>query len=95
MPENLWFKIESLQRLTDSRTWKKGSDIVLNLQVLSFELELTEKNTWDLFGRVQGTQRTPYQVQARLQFNAEGHVLSWGSTCTCPVHYDCKHGMGV
>lgn len=95
MSENLWFKIESLQRLTDSRTWKKGSEIVFNLQVLSFELELIAKNSWDVFGRVQGTQRSPYQVQARIQFNADGHVLSWGSTCTCPVHYDCKHGMGV
>jgi hypothetical protein len=93
MSDDLWFKLDSLKRLTDSRTWQKGAEIVTNRQVLSFEIELSTEHEWSIFCRVRGTHITPYQVHATIKLSTEAAVLSWTSSCSCPVHRGCKHGM--
>ena len=95
MSDKLWFNIESLQRLTDSRTWQKGSEIYFSSQVLSLEIELTGDGEWGLFGTVRGTHYTPYKVQAALKLNTEARPIFWSNSCTCPVHHGCKHGMAL
>jgi len=42
-----------------------------------------------LNGRVQGTERRPYQVQ--VQFEQDDDELVVDGECSCPVGYDCKH----
>jgi len=47
---------------------------------------------WDqdlLEGKVQGTQRRPYEVS--VQFFKDGRTLEAEGDCTCPVGFDCKH----
>jgi len=93
MSDELWFKLDSLKRLTDSRTWQKGAEIVNNRLVLSLEIELSTEAEWSVFCRVRGTHDTPYQVRAKIKLSSEATALSWTSSCTCPVHRGCKHGM--
>ncbi|MDO9456702.1 DEAD/DEAH box helicase [Nocardioides sp.] len=42
---------------------------------------------------VWGTDYRPYRVHLRA--SAYGDVLSLATTCTCPVHFQCKHGAAL
>ena len=42
---------------------------------------------------VWGTDYRPYVVQLRA--SRYGDVLSIATTCTCPVHFQCKHGAAL
>ena len=51
---------------------------------------------WDLEGMVQGSQRHPYAVVARLEFGPdEGELFFFTGRCSCPVGVDCKHTVAL
>ena len=51
---------------------------------------------WDLEGLVQGSQRHPYAVVARLEFGPdEGELFFFTGRCSCPVGVDCKHAVAL
>ncbi len=90
----LWFNPNILSALAGPGTAARGRDLYLAQKVL--DLRITpEDDCWRLEGDVQGTQRNPYTVSVELSLTPEGELDSWDSDCSCPVGYDCKHGVAL
>ncbi len=81
-------------RLTDAATYARALEIFRSQNVL--DLEIAETNGgWLIEGRVQGTLRKPYTVVIDLSLDDQGRVIEWEGDCTCPVGYQCKHGVAL
>ena len=80
--------------LTDYGTWERGVALYWNSKVLSLMIEPSGQD-WQLSGSVQGTLRSPYQLTVGTRMSDDGRIRSWVSRCTCPVHYQCKHGIAL
>ncbi|WP_296531883.1 DEAD/DEAH box helicase [Rhodoferax sp.] len=89
-----WFGTQSLASSIDRATWDRGLTLYLTQKVLSLEIKHIG-DYWQLQATVQGSQRWPYQVSIELTFNPNGEVANWDSDCSCPVGYQCKHGVAV
>jgi len=48
-----------------------------------------------LFGEVSGGGGAVYTTLVRVARDGQGRLSSFSSTCTCPVHLDCKHGVAL
>ena len=99
MPENtsnntLWFNPKALEALTDMGTFDHGRALYIANKVLDLHIH-PEEDYWRLEGQVQGTQRAPYTVTVELSLTPEGNLDSWDSDCSCPMGYDCKHGVAL
>jgi superfamily II DNA or RNA helicase len=90
----LWFNPRSLEQLTDAQTFSRGLVLYRSQKVL--DLTISElQDCWLLEGEVQGSQRAPYAVSIEMSLTADGEVDDWDSSCTCPVSYQCKHGVAL
>jgi superfamily II DNA or RNA helicase len=89
-----WFSTQSLANSIDRATWDRGLTLYLAQKVLSLEIK-PMGDYWQLLAAVQGSQRWPYQVSIELTFKPNGEVANWDSDCSCPVGYQCKHGVAV
>jgi superfamily II DNA or RNA helicase len=99
MPENqtshgLWLDLASLVQQCDSATYARALELYRNQRVLNLSIEPL-KDVWLLMGDVQGSARHPYQVSIEVKRSFNGRVLDWDSDCTCPVGYQCKHGIAL
>jgi hypothetical protein len=89
-----WFSTQSLANSIDRATWDRGLTLYLTQKVLSLEIK-PMGDYWQLLATVQGSQRWPYRVSIELSFKPNGEVANWDSDCSCPVGYQCKHGVAV
>ncbi len=92
---SLWFRPDTLFRLTDSATWSRGMAIYRGgNNVRSLDIELVGKQ-WLLTGAVQGSRPRPYELVVEVSFLSADAVRSWDSNCSCPVGHQCKHGIAL
>ncbi|MDD5478891.1 DEAD/DEAH box helicase [Rhodoferax sp.] len=91
---SLWLDLATLVQKCDTATYTRGLELYRNQRVLSLNIE-PMKDVWLLMGDVQGSARHPYQVSIEIKRGASGKVLEWDSDCTCPVGYQCKHGVAL
>ena len=89
-----WFSLPSLRPLCDSGAWQRGLALQRSGHVLHCDAEPLDDG-WLLQGLVQGTQRQPYSVSIELSLLDDGTVDSFDSDCSCPVGYQCKHGVAL
>src|SRR4051812_31797530 len=61
--------------------------------VLSFARNVDKTGATRLVGSVQGSVRSPYSVVVRVL--GTGPSAGFTGTCSCPVHYDCKHAAAL
>jgi superfamily II DNA or RNA helicase len=90
----LWFNPKSIQEKVAQGPWQRGLSLYLAQRVLSLEID-PHQGHWRLRGEVQGTERLPYEVSVELKLTPGGQLHSWDSDCTCPVRYQCKHGVAL
>ena len=93
-PSGLWLNLASLVRACDSATYARGLELYRSQKVLALSLEPIQGG-WLLQGQVQGSQRRPYAVSIEATLDAHGQLLEWDSDCSCPVGYQCKHGVAL
>lgn len=91
---SFWFDLASLVRHTNSVTYARALELYRVQNVLDLNIDATAGG-WLLDGHVQGTQRKPYAVVIDLVLDKQGGILEWDSDCTCPVGYQCKHGVAL
>ena len=90
----LWLDLASLVQQCDNATYARGLELYRNQKVLNLGLEPID-DSWLLEGDVQGSQRSPYEVTVEIKRSANGRILNWDSDCSCPVGYQCKHGVAL
>ncbi|MDD5029967.1 MAG: SWIM zinc finger family protein, partial [Rhodoferax sp.] len=90
----LWLELATLVQRCDAATYARGLDLYRTQRVLNLSIEPL-KDYWLLLGDVQGSQRHPYEVSIEVKLGPNGQVLEWDSDCTCPVGYQCKHGVAL
>ncbi|PKO62158.1 MAG: helicase SNF2 [Betaproteobacteria bacterium HGW-Betaproteobacteria-18] len=90
----LWLDLASLVQRCDSATYARGLELYRNQRVLNLSIEPLE-DVWLLLGDVQGSARRPYELSIEVKRSPGGRVLEWDSDCTCPVGYQCKHGVAL
>ena len=91
---SLWLDLPSLMLHCDTATYARGLELYRNQRVLALSIEPLE-DVWLLVGNVQGSARHPYEVSIEVKRSPDGRVLEWDSDCTCPVGYQCKHGVAL
>ncbi len=91
---HLWLDLPSLVQCCDTVTYARGLELYRNQRVLSLSIEPL-KDAWLVTGDVQGSARQPYQLSIEVKRTHDGRVLEWDSDCTCPVGYQCKHGLAL
>jgi superfamily II DNA or RNA helicase len=75
----------------DHETMRRARDYVAGLENLAIgELSAT---TVTASAEAWGTSYRPYAV--RLRASVHGETLSLATTCSCPVHFQCKHGAAL
>ena len=92
--KGLWFDPQSLRKLVDEAPWSRGLMLYRNQKVLSLDIAPLD-DAWLVEGEVQGSQRLPYEVSVDLVLAPDGGVTDWDSLCTCPVEFQCKHGVAL
>jgi superfamily II DNA or RNA helicase len=90
----VWFKPNSLEELTSNVTWTRGRLLYTGQKVLDLRISPAD-GYWLLEGEVQGSQRWPYALTIELTLTAEGEIDTWDADCSCPVGYNCKHGVAL
>ncbi|MGV8805994.1 MAG: DEAD/DEAH box helicase [Polaromonas sp.] len=90
----LWFDLPSLEPLCDAGAWSRGGQLYHAHKVTQLHIE-PRQGHWLLEGRVQGSQRTPYEVCVELRLLPDGQVAQWLGDCNCPVGEDCKHSVAL
>ncbi len=95
MNKNVWFRPESLFRLTDGATWSRGLALFRGQRAVSgLNIERAGAQ-WVVSGKVQGSRPHPYQLTIRTSLSPLGEMISWHSICSCPVGSQCKHGVAL
>lgn len=79
------FTINDAMHLADSTTFQRGSQYFKAGRVIS--AKLVDNDT--LEAQVKGSARAPYVVRV---YRHDGEVVA---DCTCPVEFDCKHGVAA
>lgn len=90
----LWLDLASLVRSCDRATYARGLELYRNQKVLSLSMAPIQ-GAWLLQGQVQGSQRWPYALSIEVTLDAQGQLQDWDSDCSCPVGYQCKHGVAL
>jgi len=91
---SLWLDLASVVQRCDTATYARALELYRNQRVLDLQIEPLH-DYWLLMGDVQGSARSPYEVSIELKRSANGRVIEWDSDCTCPVGYQCKHGLAL
>jgi len=94
LDNGLWFDPRSLEELTSAGAWSRGLMLYRSQKVLSLVIAPLP-DYWLLQGKVQGSQRAPYEVSIEMSLMPDGQVDNWDSDCTCPVGHQCKHGVAL
>ena len=89
-----WFSPNDFIRHASTTTVARARTLYATQKVLDLQISPDEDH-WLLEGRVQGSQRTPYDVSVELTLTTNGKLDTWDSDCTCPVGYNCKHGVAL
>ncbi len=90
----VWFNPNSLEDLTSSATWTRGRLLYTGQKVLTLSISPAD-GYWLLAGEVQGSERWPYTLTIELTLTANGEIDTWDADCSCPVGYNCKHGVAL
>ena len=91
---HLWFNPNALKKFASDATCLRGRELYIGQKVV--DLRITpQEDYWLLEGEVQGSQRRPYTVSVELTLTPDGAIDTWDSDCTCPVGYNCKHGVAL
>jgi uncharacterized Zn finger protein len=91
---NLWFNPNTLGEFASTATMLRGRDLYVGQRVLGLVIS-AEESCWRLEGEVQGSLRRPYEVSIELTLTPQGEIDTWDSDCSCPVGYNCKHGVAL
>jgi superfamily II DNA or RNA helicase len=94
-PTGLWFSPQAWQQQVDLTSWSRGLTLYRSNKVLNLDIEQLDDERWLLLGKVQGSQRQPYELSIELELTAEGKITFWDSECSCPVGHQCKHGVAL
>ena len=95
LPTNrVWFSPSSLEKLTADATWTRGRLLYSGQKVLGLQISPAE-GYWLLEGEVQGSERAPYTLTVELTLTSDGEIDTWDADCSCPVGYNCKHGVAL
>src|SRR5579862_6052543 len=81
-----------LERVVGSATFQRGRAYARTGAVLSCRWSAADQQ---LFGEVAGSGGTPYTTLVRVARDGSGRLTKFSSSCTCPVHLDCKHGVAL
>ncbi|MEI8156863.1 MAG: DEAD/DEAH box helicase [Burkholderiales bacterium] len=90
----VWFNPNSLEELTSNATWTRGRLLYSGQKVLDLKISPAD-GYWLLEGEVQGSQRWPYTLTIELTLTEAGEIDTWDADCSCPVGYNCKHGVAL
>jgi superfamily II DNA or RNA helicase len=90
----VWFNPNSLEELTSNATWTRGRLLYSGQKVLELTISPAD-GYWLLEGKVQGSERWPYTLAIELTLTEAGEIDTWDADCSCPVGYNCKHGVAL
>jgi hypothetical protein len=90
----VWFNPNSLEELTSNATWTRGRLLYSGQKVLDLKISPAD-GYWLLEGQVQGSERWPYTLAIELTLTEAGEIDTWDADCSCPVGYNCKHGVAL
>ena len=90
----LWLDLASLVQQCNATTYARALELYRTQRVLDLSIEPLN-DVWLLLAKVQGSARHPYEVSVEVTRSPDGRVLDWDSDCTCPVGYQCKHGIAL
>ena len=90
----VWFNPNSLEELTSNATWTRGRLLYSGQKVLDLKISPAD-GYWLLEGQVQGSERWPYTLTIELTLTEAGEIDTWDADCSCPVGYNCKHGVAL
>ncbi|GGH50296.1 hypothetical protein GCM10010975_03120 [Comamonas phosphati] len=90
---------DELRGFVDDGSWTRGKALFRQGMVLDCAFSQKAQpggvSVWQAQGRVQGSQRQPYQVEALLGFSPTGTLQFFEGDCSCPVGADCKHSVAL
>jgi superfamily II DNA or RNA helicase len=89
-----WFDIESILEFTDVNTFERGLDLFRLQRVLHIEME-PNGDSYIITGIVQGSKRTPYNLNILFTVNNHGLIDQCSGLCSCPVGVNCKHCVAL
>jgi superfamily II DNA or RNA helicase len=93
-PSRVWFNPNTLEELTSNATWTRGRLLYSGQKVLDLKISPAD-GYWQLEGQVQGSERWPYTLTIELTLTETGEIDTWDADCSCPVGYNCKHGVAL
>ncbi len=92
--KHLWFNPNGLDKFTSEVTRARGRELYVSQKVLDLRIS-PQEDYWLLEGEVQGSERRPYTLSVELTLTPTGDIDNWDSDCSCPVGYNCKHGVAL
>ncbi|MEO7104897.1 MAG: SNF2-related protein, partial [Rhodoferax sp.] len=91
---HLWFNPNALKNFASDATCLRGRELYIAQKVGDLRIS-PQEDYWLLEGEVQGSERWPYKLSVELTLTPEGAIDTWDSDCSCPVGYNCKHGVAL
>ena len=98
----MWFPLTSLSYATHSPTFSRGLALYRGGKVRQLDVKPARSGSagfWELTGKVQGTEPTPYRLSVDLQLLSDPQgglsVGLWHSHCDCPMAFACKHAVAL
>ncbi len=91
---SVWFNPQSLEKFASNVTYTRGRLLYASQDVRSLDIAPAD-GYWLVTGEVQGSQRQPYALTIELTLTDTGDLDTWNADCSCPVGYDCKHGVAL
>src|SRR5471032_1443194 len=91
----LWFNPRNLGNYVTDAVLERGLSLYRGQKVLDIEVRAIDNGRWQLTGKVQGSERSPYTQNIRLHINVHGMLTHWDAECSCPVGVDCKHAVAL
>jgi superfamily II DNA or RNA helicase len=98
----MWFPLTSLSYATHSPTFSRGLALYRGGKVRQLDVKPARSGSagfWELTGKVQGTEPTPYRLSVDLQLLSDPQgglsVGLWHSHCDCPMAFGCKHAVAL
>ena len=88
--------ISAFQRHFDAKTWQRGVAYAQDraAEVLEVVPDDPLPGYWHVSADVTGSEPDPYEVAVTIHASTTA-VFSVTSECTCPVEFDCKHGVAA
>ncbi len=74
--------------------FRRGINYVTDKRIRITSAQMDEERVWHLVAAVKGTQSEPYTTTVEMEFFEFG-IDIFAAECTCPVHFNCKHGAGL